>query len=257
MFQGKPKNKNRDVAIKQFHGMTNFYIKREVSTLKLAQTHKNIVKYIGFEEKHLIMELCTEGLDNLLSRHDDGLPTDELMVFIAHLFAGLKRLRKFNIIHRDLKPANMLVSRANGKNVFKISDFGAARILKDHEKTVSIHGTAEYLHPDILAKFYAYVLDVVPPTNYFMCKHDIWSIAVTIFEVATGKLPFEAKLGRQNMKLQYKMMMEKKHNDIYAEETESGEIKWFSNLPETCQMDEPLKAALKDLLIGMLKVIFS
>lgn len=255
VLQGKPKKKNTDVAIKQFHGTTDFYIKREVLTLKLAQTHKNIVKFIGFEKKHLIMELCTESLDIRLLKNENGLPYDELMVFVADFFAGLKHLRKFYIIHRDLKPGNVLVSRVNTKDVYKISDFGAARILQNNATYTSTYGTAEYMHPNILAQFYE--MDDTPPTKLFMCKHEIWPIAVTLFEAATGQLPFESKEGRSNMKLQYKMMMGKKHDHICAKETDSGDIEWFAHLPEECQLDKTVKIAIETLLTGMLKVSFS
>lgn len=228
-----------------------------MTTLKLAQIHDNIVQFIDFEKKHLIMEFCNESLDNVLKLKKNGLPSDEIMVFTAQFFAGLKHLRKFNIIHRDIKPGNILVSHVNGNDVFKIADFGAARILLDDETYTSLYGTAEYSHPDTLANFYRQLLEIVPRTNIFSSKHEIWSIAVTIFEVATGHLPFEPKLGRKNLKLQYKMMTNKKREDICAKEMENGQIEWYSQLPEECEIEKTVKVALELLLADMLKVRFS
>lgn len=203
------------------------------------------------------MENCTQSLDKLLESNSNGLPSDELMVFIEHLFASLKQLRKFRVIHRDLKPGNMLVSRSkNGKNVYKLSDFGAARVLENDETYSSLYGTAEYVHPNIFAKFYGELFGITSPTNDFSCKHDIWSIAVTIIEVATGQLPFEPKMRRKNLKLQYEMMTNKKDNDIRAKEMEDGQIEWYSHLPNECDIEKTVKAAIETLLADMLKVSF-
>lgn len=227
---------------------------REVSTLKLAQTHDNIVKFLAFEKKYLIMEFCTESMDMLLDKKENGLQSDELMDFTSQFFDGIKHLRKQHIIHRDLKPGNILVSRVNDKNVFKIADFGAARVLHDNEKYSSLYGTAEYLHPDIFAKFYAPLLQISPPTNSFTSKHEIWSIGATLFEAATGELPFEPILGRKNLNLQYQMMMGKKEEHIYAKEKENGQIEWYSHILEGYEIDKRVKEALEPFLAGMLKV---
>lgn len=59
---------------------------------------------------------------------------------------GMNHLRENGVVHRDIKPGNIMRQVGDdGKSVYKLTDFGAARELEDDEKFMSIYGTEEYL----------------------------------------------------------------------------------------------------------------
>lgn len=59
---------------------------------------------------------------------------------------GMNHLRENGVVHRDIKPGNIMRQVGeDGRSVYKLTDFGAARQLEDDEKFVSIYGTEEYL----------------------------------------------------------------------------------------------------------------
>lgn len=71
-----------------------------------------------------------------------------IKVFLPVLFSvqGMNHLRENGVVHRDIKPGNIMRQVGeDGKSVYKLTDFGAARELEDDEKFLSIYGTEEYL----------------------------------------------------------------------------------------------------------------
>lgn len=61
----------------------------------------------------------------------------------------MNHLREYGIVHRDIKPGNIMrVIGEDGRSVYKLTDFGAARELEDDEQFVSLYGTEEYLVRD-------------------------------------------------------------------------------------------------------------
>lgn len=81
-------------------------------------------------------------------------------------------------MHRDIKPANILLKN---KQV-KIADFGLATQINDVEKSVTFAGTPHYMAPEILRGASVKVKDIG--------KCDVWGVGVTLYELATGELPF-------------------------------------------------------------------
>lgn len=243
------------MAIKKFIGTPPTHMKREADALKLAseQNHPNIVKFFGYEEGILAMDYCSGGsLENHIS--SNGLPPNEFKSFFTQFINGLKHLRTLRLLHRDLKPENILVVGMGDRQIFKISDFGAARVLKKNERYSSLYGTAAYAHPDVFAHFHFSSRDIDLPKKEFVAEHEIWSMAVTIYHAATGFLPFDPQEGTsENPKLMYEMLTTKKSNHISATETKNG-LNFHSHLPSSCELDKSVKKNLAALLAGMLKV---
>ncbi len=64
----------------------------------------------------------------------------------SYTVQGMNHLRENGVVHRDIKPGNIMRQVGeDGRSVYKLTDFGAARELEDDEKFVSIYGTEEYL----------------------------------------------------------------------------------------------------------------
>lgn len=237
------------------------YIKREAETLALTD-HQCVVKFLGLEpsaellHKVLVMEYCDQGnLFDLIESKPNGMTSFEFIRFCKNIFGAMHHLWEKNIIHRDIKPANILVAKANdGQIIYKLADFGASRTLQHDATFTSIYGTPEYLHPDIFAKMYGKAIDVIPTTHQFSYIYELWSIGITVFEVATGFLPFAPEQGRDDLKTMFKMATMKPEGSIYAKQLKNGEIEWFKNFPESCELHRSLKEILPPFLAGLLKV---
>lgn len=251
-IQGKKNGDDTILAIKKFVGTDKKSKDKEANILKLVNPHSNIVKFHGYEEGILAMEFCSSGS---LEQHitSTGLPTQEFANFFRQFLIGLKHLNALRVTHRDLKPENVLVVGIGENATYKIADFGAARVLKKNQRYSSLYGTAEYMHPDIFPHFFFYPDEVELPERKFKAEHEIWSVGATVFHAATGFLPFEPEKGREDPKMMYKMLTERKLRHISATETKDGLV-FNSKLPEKCSLDDWVKRNLERLLVGMFKV---
>lgn len=115
----------------------------------------------------------------MIDSKPNGLETAEFASFIRCLMNGLKHLTQMNIVHRDIKPMNIFVANGNGQRIFKLGDFGAARVLQKNET----YGTHEYNHPDIFAAYNYPHLNMDWPRCVFNEKHDNWSVALLVLEL--------------------------------------------------------------------------
>lgn len=234
------------------------YVQREADTMSLAD-HKNVVKLLGFEKieelavtkRVIAMEYCTEGcLQQLIDSNPNGISSDEFYTLGGHVVSAMQHLNEINIVHRDIKPANIMISKIDGHSVYKIGDFGAARILQSNQTYGSLYGTYEYMHPDIFTLFHYQNLDIYPTVKRFNQNYEHWSVGATFYEALTGQLPFRPKQGRDD-KTMFKMISGKKIGQISAVEKDNG-IEWASELPETCSVENKKKVTA--LLAGLLKV---
>lgn len=254
---------------------------REFEVLQKVN-HENIVKLLAIEDdqegrgKVIVMELCTGGsLFNILDDPENtyGLPAREFRLVLEHLSAGMKHLRDNNLVHRDLKPGNIMkFISEDGKTIYKLTDFGAARELEDNQPFVSLYGTEEYLHPDLYER--AVLRKSVSKT--FTANIDLWSIGVTLYHVATGNLPFRPYGGRKNKETMHLITTKKglfAVDSIRTEQcvlivfistasgvisgtqtSENGQIEWSRQLPAHCQLSAGLKHLVTPLLAGLLEV---
>ncbi|CAK8681356.1 unnamed protein product [Clavelina lepadiformis] len=265
VFKGRNKKTGQEYAIKVFNSLNfvarpNDVRKREYEVLRKVD-HENIVRLYDVEEevstKHdvIIMELCSAGsLYNMLDDPENlyGLPEDEFKRVLSHITAGMNHLHDKGIVHRDLKPGNIMRTIASdGKAIYKLTDFGAARELNDNEQFVSLYGTEEYLHPDI----YERAVLRKPPSKKFSATVDLWSMGVTFYHIATGQLPFRPYGGaRRNKEIMYKITTEKPSGVISGvQSTERGNIEWSQELPKTCRLSQGLKQLFTPVLSGILE----
>ncbi|KAJ8360517.1 hypothetical protein SKAU_G00170420 [Synaphobranchus kaupii] len=263
VFKARNKKTGELVAVKVFN-ISSYTRPYEVQIREFEMlrklNHINIVKLFAVEEmntkqKVLVMEFCSGGsLLNVLEEPENafGLPESEFLVVLQCVVNGMNHLRENAVVHRDIKPGNIMrVVGEDGRSVYKLTDFGAARELEDDEKFVSIYGTEEYLHPDM----YERAVLRKPQQKAFGVTVDLWSIGVTFHHAATGALPFVPFGGpRKNKQMMYKITTEKPVGAISGvQKVEDGAIEWSDHLPHCCLLSEGLKTQLVPVLASILE----
>lgn len=184
----------RRVAVKGLHPQfarnagVRARFKQEAATLSMLH-HPNIVAlydYIETEtEAYLVLEYV-EGtpLDEYIAHKTGPIPTAQLKPLFAQILDGFIYAHSQQVIHRDIKPSNFLVTQ-DGR--VKVLDFGIAKILTDANqkltKTGTNIGTVLYMSPEQVR---GQVVDV---------RSDIYSLGVTLYQMATGRVPYEGITG--------------------------------------------------------------
>jgi serine/threonine protein kinase/tetratricopeptide (TPR) repeat protein len=153
--------------------------------LKLARkvSHPNVCRIHEYGEEgttRFISMALIEGTDlgKLMRRHPAGLPADEALRIALQVADGLQAIHDAGIIHRDLKAQNIVVDEAG---VVRLMDFGIAKdssMVRGMTATGQVIGTPEYMSPE---QCRGGPLD---------SRSDVYSLAVVIYEIFTGRVPF-------------------------------------------------------------------
>jgi serine/threonine-protein kinase len=157
---------------------------REAEMLKQLN-HPNIVRfYIAAQIQgtpYYAMEYIEgEGLDKVLERRD-RFTWEETVEIGKQICAALQHAHHQGIVHRDLKPSNLMVT-SGGK--IKLTDFGIAKDLDETQLTAThcTVGTASYMSPE-----------QCKGERNLSHKSDLYSLGVVLYELVTGRKPFEAE----------------------------------------------------------------
>lgn len=179
---------NRYVAIKvlrrEYCDNESFVRKFTVEAQSTAGlTHPNIVNIYdaGNEDgiHYIVMELAEGMTLKRYIRRYGRLSARETVDFAIQIASGLQEAHEHHIIHRDIKPQNILVSDSG---TIKVTDFGIARAATgDDTISSSAMGSVRYLSPEQARGGYADE------------RSDIYSLGITIYEMATGKVPFDGE----------------------------------------------------------------
>ncbi|KAJ2081286.1 Protein kinase of the Mitotic Exit Network [Coemansia sp. RSA 988] len=150
--------------------------RKEIDVLRDLH-HRNIVKYIGYEQSEheldIILEYCEGGsLQNILSKFSK-FPENLVGVYVAQILDGLEYLHSNAILHRDIKPGNILLLK---EGIVKLADFGVARIQNGLNTVV---GSPYWIAPEVLLLKGA------------TAASDIWSLGCTIVQLVSGKAPYQ------------------------------------------------------------------
>lgn len=142
-----------------------------------------------YHKQHLciVLEPLSMNLREVLKKYGKnvGLHITAVRSYARQLFRALKLLKKCQILHADIKPDNILVNES--KLVLKLCDFGSASDASDCDIT-------EYL----VSRFYrAPEIIMGMPYEYGI---DLWSVAVTLYELYTGKIMFNGRSNNEMLK---------------------------------------------------------
>lgn len=173
-----------DVAIKFYIALDNRgvaeFMNEYKNTMSLAHPKLLTTQYFDIwnNRPFLIMKYCRQGsADKLVGNTDEST----IWKFIADVASGLEYLHGLPepIIHQDIKPGNILLS----DNDFLITDFGISKkvrsTLRKQSRRATGAGSIAYMAPE-------YATSKPLPVK----ASDIWALGVSIYELATGELPF-------------------------------------------------------------------
>ena len=210
-------------------------LKSEVTILSNLD-HPNIVKYFGtFEDEsyiHIVMEyLKGHDLDKIITlKKYTGFDEKNMCQIIQQLLKALSFIHSKNIIHRDIKPENILFSNKKNYSSLKLIDFGLATFSKQDHKSV---GTPFYMSPETIE-------------GNSCVLSDIWSVGVIVYQMLTGKLPFETDEKNSNEEL-YKKIKNDDYNKEYLDDIDcSEEAKDF--IDKSLQKDISLRLTTQEAL---------
>lgn len=176
---------NRYVAVKvlkrEFREDVNF-VKKFQSEAQAAAglLHPNIVNVYDVAEDrglyYIVMELV-EGitLKDYIQKKGQ-LTAKEVLGITMQVCAGIETAHNNNIVHRDIKPQNIIISK-EGK--VKVTDFGIAKATSSNTISTNVMGSVHYTSPEQARG------------GFSDARSDIYSLGITMYEMITGKLPFD------------------------------------------------------------------
>ena len=185
VYKAKDHRLNRMVAVKvlkqEFSENATFVSKFRVEAQAAAGLmHPNIVNvYDVGEEKssyYIIMELVNGITLKKYIEKKGRLSPREAVTVAIQVAIGLAAAHRNHIIHRDIKPQNIIISK-EGK--VKVTDFGIAKASTSNTITSNVMGSVHYTSPEQARG------------GFSDEKSDVYSLGVTLFEMLTGRVPYE------------------------------------------------------------------
>jgi len=152
--------------------------------------HPSIVKIYDAGEEHDLAYIAMEFLKGKdlvpYTKMPNLLPLPQVLSIIARVADGLSHAHSMGIVHRDIKPANIMYNPDT--DTAKVTDFGIARVTDSSKtKTGMVLGTPSYMSPEQLAG------------KKIDGRSDLFSLGVTLYQMACGRLPFEGESMTQLM----------------------------------------------------------
>lgn len=152
-----------------------------------AVEHPNVVQITDFGtlstgQPYFVMELLEGDMLSALIKEQGRLPPSRAVGVAIQVAEALSAAHAAGVVHRDLKPDNVNVRRMGHHDVVKVLDFGLAKVAGTSRLTRAgmVFGTPHYMSPEQAAG---------EPSDH---RVDIYALGVMLFEMLTGRLPFEA-----------------------------------------------------------------
>jgi len=163
------------------------------AAVKIKSEHVARVSDVGTLESgspYMVMEYL-EGQDLAAFVHAGGaMAVPAAVEFVLQACEAIGEAHALGIVHRDLKPANLFVTRrVDGSPCVKVLDFGISKLTAPGggpdlgmTKTSSVMGSPLYMSPEQMSS-----------TRNVDMRTDIWALGVILYEILTGRVPFEAE----------------------------------------------------------------
>lgn len=156
------------------------FIKEAEATINID--HPNIVEIYDADFKdgyhYIVMELVPGMTLKKYIRRYGRLSARETVDIARQIGQGLKAAHAHHIVHRDIKPQNIIICE-DGR--VKVTDFGIARIASGDTLSANTMGSVQYFSPEQARG------------GFSDERSDIYSLGITIYEMATGKVPFDGE----------------------------------------------------------------
>ena len=189
VYRATDKILKRDVAVKilrdEFTTDEEFIKRFEVEAQSAARlTHPNIVSIydVGVEDNlhYIVMELIQgKTLKEIIVEERGPLPWKWSVNVAIQIASALETAHRNNIIHRDIKPHNIIITE---DGIAKVTDFGIAKAVSNSTITAfgTTIGSVHYFSPEHARG------------GYTDAKSDLYSLGVVMYEMVTGRVPFDA-----------------------------------------------------------------
>ena len=210
VYRAYDRVEDRWVAIKilkeEFSNNSEFLRRFRNESRAIAMlSHPNTVRVFDVSFGDQIQYIVMEYIDGITLKQyieqEGAIRWNEAVHFTAQILAALELAHSKGIIHRDIKPQNIMLLQ-NG--TIKVADFGIARFLQSETTTMTDKaiGSVHYIAPEQARG------------DYITDKADIYSVGVMLYEMLTGRLPFEADnaVSVALMQLQAKPVMPRELN---------------------------------------------
>lgn len=189
VYKSKDRVLNRYVAVKilrdEFTTDEEFIKRFRIEAQSAASlTHPNIVSIfdVGNEGNlyYIVMELIKgKTLKEIITEENGPLPWKWSLNVVTQIASALETAHKNNIVHRDIKPHNIIITE---DGIAKVTDFGIAKAVSNSTITAfgTTIGSVHYFSPEHARG------------GFTDAKSDLYSLGVVMYEMLTGKVPFDA-----------------------------------------------------------------
>ena len=189
VYKAEDKVLKRNVAVKvlkdEFTTDEEFIKRFEIEAQSAARlTHPNIVSIydVGSEDNlyYIVMELIRgKTLKEIIVEERGPLPWKWSVNVAIQIASALEMAHKNNIIHRDIKPHNIIITE---DGIAKVTDFGIAKAVSNSTITAfgTTIGSVHYFSPEHARG------------GFTDAKSDLYSLGVVMYEMVTGRVPFDA-----------------------------------------------------------------
>lgn len=189
VFKAFDEVEQRDVAVKVLKQeyLTNEEFKRRFKNESKAiamMSHPNIVKVYDVGMSDTLQYIVMEFIDGITLKdyieQEGTIPWKSTVHFISQILRAIQHAHDRGIVHRDIKPQNIMLLK---DGTIKVTDFGIARFSRSGSRTITDKaiGSVHYISPEQARG------------GFVDEKTDIYSIGVMMYEMLTGRLPFDAE----------------------------------------------------------------